>query len=86
MRRRLRLIGERFHRAELDFPDVRRRISAWLGHAAFGDTWKLRRKLFAGVILVGAERRRNSGGFVEQQYQERPCRTVTGTSQRIGTT
>jgi retron-type reverse transcriptase len=51
---------------------MRRRILAWLGHAAFGDTWKLRRKLFAGVILIGAERRRNSRGFVEQQYQERP--------------
>jgi retron-type reverse transcriptase len=72
MRSRLRAIGARFHRAELDFADVRRRISAWLGHAAFGDTWKLRRKLFAGVILMGAERRRNSRGFVEQQYQERP--------------
>ncbi|MGC9948509.1 MAG: reverse transcriptase/maturase family protein [Bryobacteraceae bacterium] len=72
MRRRLRAIRERFHRAELDLADVRRRISAWLGHAAFGDTWKLRRKLFAGFILVGAERRRNSWGFLEQQYQERP--------------
>lgn len=71
MRRRLRAIGGKFHRAELDFADVRRRISAWLGHAAFGDTWALRRKLFAECILVGAERRRNSRGFVEQQYQER---------------
>jgi hypothetical protein len=72
MGRRLRAIGEKFHRAELDFAGVRKRIAAWLGHAAFGDTWALRHKLFGKVILIGAERRRNSRGFVEQQHQERP--------------
>ena len=72
MRRRLRGIREQFHRAEMDFAGVRRRISAWLGHAAFGDTWGLRRELFGGIILVGAERSRIARGLVEQQYQERP--------------
>jgi len=72
MRRRLRSISEKFHRAEMDFADVRRRISAWLGHAAFGNTWRLRRKMFGGFILVGAERRRTARWFVEQQHQERP--------------
>jgi retron-type reverse transcriptase len=72
IRRRLRTIAEKFHRAEMDFAGVQSRISAWLGHAAFGDTWKLRRKLFGGFILVGAERSRSARGFVEQQYQERP--------------
>jgi hypothetical protein len=72
MRRRLRTISKMFHSAEMDFAAVQRRVSAWLGHAAFGDTWKLRRKLFGGFILVGAERSRSARGFVEQQYQERP--------------
>jgi len=72
MQRRLRRIQEKFHRAEMDFAGVQRRISAWLGHAAFGDTWKLRQRLFGGFILVGAERSRSARGFVEQQHQERP--------------
>jgi retron-type reverse transcriptase len=72
MRRRLCRLSEKFHRAEMDFAGVQRRISAWLGHAAFGDTWRLRRKLFGGFILVGAERSRSARGFVEQQHQERP--------------
>jgi retron-type reverse transcriptase len=72
MRRRLRGMAEKFHRAELDFAGVQRRISAWLGHAEFGDTWELRRRLFGGFILVGAERSRIARGFVEQQHQERP--------------
>jgi retron-type reverse transcriptase len=72
MRRRLRWISKKFHRAEMDFAGVQRRISAWLGHATFGDTCKLRRKLFGGFILVGAERSRSARGFVEQQHQERP--------------
>jgi retron-type reverse transcriptase len=72
MRRRLRLVKEKFRRAEMDFAAVQRRISAWIGHAAFGDTWNLRRQLFEGFILVGTERSRGARGFVEQQYQERP--------------
>jgi len=71
MRRRLRAMSKKFHRAEMDFAGVQRKISAWLGHAAFGDTWGLRRKLFGGFILVAAERSRSARGFLEQQYQER---------------
>ncbi len=75
MRRRLHAASAAFHRGEMDFAGVRRRISGWLGHAAFGDTWKLRRNLFGRFILVGAvgaERRRIARGVVEQQSRERP--------------
>jgi len=72
MRRRLRTIAEKFHRGEMDFAGAQSRISAWLGHAAFGDTWRLRRELFKGFILVGAERGRSARGLLEQQHQERP--------------
>ncbi len=72
LRRRLRQVSERFHRAEMDYAGVRRRISAWLGHAAFGNTWKLRKEMFAKFILIGAERSRSARGLLEQQQQERP--------------
>jgi len=56
----------------IDFTDVRGRIAGWLGHASFGDTWRLRRKLFRSFILMGAERGRIARRLVEQQFQERP--------------
>jgi hypothetical protein len=72
MRRRMRWAANKFHGGEMSFADVQRRISAWVGHAAFGDTWALRSKLLGEVILVAAERGRSARGFVEQQHQERP--------------
>jgi hypothetical protein len=73
MRHRLRAIAERFHQGVIDFDAVRRRLSAWLGYSAFGDTENLRRRLFRSFILVGAERGRNSArGLLEQQSTERP--------------
>ncbi len=72
MRRRLRRMETLYHAGRLRFEDVRRRVHAWLGHAAFGDTWRLRRSLFAGFILREAEHGRNARGLVEQQSSERP--------------
>lgn len=72
-RHRLATMANRFHQGALDFPAVRRRLSAWIGYAAFGDTEALRRRLFRSFILKGAERGRNSArGFLEQQSSERP--------------
>ena len=71
--RRLRAIGRRYHNGAIGFDDVRSRVHSWLGHAGFGDTWKLRERLFESFILVEAERGRNSAGrFLEQQSKERP--------------
>ncbi len=72
MRRRLRAIEAGYHAGRLSFPDVRCRIHAWLGHASFGDTWRLAENLFGGFTLVAAERGRNAGRLVEQQSRERP--------------
>jgi retron-type reverse transcriptase len=72
MRRRLRAIAAAFHRAEVKFSAVRARVAAWLGHAKFGSTWKLRQHLFQGFTLVEAEHSRIARGVLEQQYQERP--------------
>jgi hypothetical protein len=72
MRRRLRAIAARYHAGRLTFEDVRCRVHAWLGHASFGDTWRLAENLFDGFTLIAAERGRNAGRLVEQQSRERP--------------
>lgn len=41
MRRRLRKMAVLYHAGRLRFEDVQRRVRAWIGHAAFGDTWRL---------------------------------------------
>ena len=66
IRRRLKSLGAEYHAGRIGFEDVNRVVQAWLGHAAFGDTWQLRRQLFAGLTLIGAERGRNAGRVLEQ--------------------
>ena len=72
MRRRLKAMAALYHAGRLRFEHVQCRVHAWLGHAAFGDTCRLRRSLFARFILTAAEHRRNARGCVEQQSTERP--------------
>jgi retron-type reverse transcriptase len=72
MRRRLKKMVALYHAGQLRFEDVQRRVQAWLGHAAFGDTWRLRQGLFAQVILRAAEHGRSARGRLEQQSTERP--------------
>ena len=72
MRRRLKKMAALYHAGRVRFEDVQCRVQAWLGHAAFGDTWRLRQNLFAQFILKAADRGRNARGLVEQQSSERP--------------
>jgi len=72
MRRRLKKMAALYHAGRLRFERVQCRVQAWLGHAAFGDTWRLRQNLFAQFILRAAEHGRNARGFVERQSTERP--------------
>jgi RNA-directed DNA polymerase len=73
MRRRLRVMAELYHRGSMGLDEIRQRVYAWIGHASFGDTWRLRENIFGSFILTGAERGRNSArGFLEQQSEERP--------------
>lgn len=58
IRRRLRGMSNSFHAGRIDFASVERRITAWLGHAAFGDTFRLRERLFDGFVLMEAQRAR----------------------------
>jgi len=72
MRRRLKKMAAAYREGRLRFEQVNCRVHAWLGHAAFGDTWRLRQNLFAQFILRPAEHGRNARGRVEQQSTERP--------------
>jgi len=72
MRRRLKKLVALYHAGRLRFEQVHCCVQSWLGHAAFGDTWRLRQNLFAQVTLRSAEHGRNARGLVEQQSTERP--------------
>lgn len=45
-RRRLRRLQARYAVKEISFADATRAVHGWLGHASFGDTYRLREKLF----------------------------------------
>lgn len=72
MRRRLKAMAGQYHRGLLSFADVDARVQAWLGHASFGDTWRIRESLFESFILWEAEHGRSARGLLEQQSKERP--------------
>lgn len=46
VRRRLRRLQEKYANGEISFNDTTRSVHGWLGHARFGDTHRLREKLF----------------------------------------
>ena len=72
MKRRLKKMVALYHAGGLPFEKLNLRVQSWLGHAAFGDTWRLRQNLFDQFILRAAEHGRNARGRVEQQSTERP--------------
>jgi hypothetical protein len=65
-------MSKSFYAGSIDFASVERKIMAWLGHAAFGDTFQLRQQLFDGFTLMEAEHGRRARGFLEQQSTECP--------------
>ena len=72
MRRRLRKMEALYHAGRMRFAEVNSRVQAWLGHAAFGNTWRLRQNLFARFIPRAGEHGRNARGLLEQQSREGP--------------
>ncbi|MCP5090899.1 MAG: RNA-dependent DNA polymerase [Gammaproteobacteria bacterium] len=54
MRRRLHQLQREFAQGRLEYEDVQQRIQSWIGHARHGDTWKLRKHLFAEVVFTRA--------------------------------
>lgn len=51
-RRRLRWMRRQYAVGRLDPAAIRQRLHAWLGHAGWGDTWRLRRSLLGSAIFV----------------------------------
>jgi retron-type reverse transcriptase len=47
-RNRLRGLRDRWRAGHVDETEVRARVSAWVAHAAFADTWRLRHAIFRG--------------------------------------
>lgn len=55
-RRRLRWMQREYAARRLDGAAVRQRVHGWLGHAAWGDTWRLRQSLLGSAIFVRGAR------------------------------
>jgi retron-type reverse transcriptase len=51
-RRRLRRMERAFRIGAVTRDEIQARIHSWIGHAAAGDTWRLREQLFAQFTLV----------------------------------
>ena len=51
-RRRLRKMEREYSAGSMDVNDVRMRIHSWIGHAASGDIWRLRRQMFGQFKLA----------------------------------
>jgi len=54
-RRSLREMQGHFAAGAAGLEEIGQRIHAWIGHARFGDTWSLRRQVFAGFALQMGE-------------------------------
>jgi hypothetical protein len=72
MRRKLAAMALAYHGGEIVWRELDARVQAWLGHASFGDTSRLRERLFAAFILKPVDRGRSARGFLEQQSGESP--------------
>lgn len=56
-RRRLRRLQTRYASGELSWREVTRAVHGWLGHAGFGDTYRLRERLFEEHVFKSAQSR-----------------------------
>ncbi|MFC2015813.1 reverse transcriptase domain-containing protein [Chloroflexota bacterium] len=50
--RRFRRQREAYRRGELSLEEMSRSVQSWIAHAAHGDTWRLRRRLFADYAIA----------------------------------
>lgn len=53
-RRRLRRNRDRYHAGEISAAQFQESLQAWIAHAAHADTYQLRRRLLADIVLNGA--------------------------------
>ena len=52
MKRKLKAFKAKYANGELDAEAIRRSLVSWLGHAEFGNTYGLRKKLLENFILT----------------------------------
>ena len=53
-RRRLRWMEREYAAGRMEWAEVRQRIQSWLGHAQWGDTWRLRQQMFDQVAFFSS--------------------------------
>jgi len=53
-RRRLRRLQASYRYGEIDSATVRQSIRSWIAHLEHGDTWRLRERVFAGLVFTRA--------------------------------
>ena len=52
MRRRLRWMQGELEAGRLEWDEIRQRVNSWIGHAQWGDTWRLREQMFDEVAFL----------------------------------
>ncbi|MBE8967829.1 RNA-directed DNA polymerase [Nostocales cyanobacterium LEGE 12452] len=51
-RRRLKHLQRDYGQGKIEFKDVHSSIQSWVAHIAYGDTWRLRQKIFASLVFT----------------------------------
>lgn len=72
-RRRLRGMQREYAEGNLDWNRLRAKVAAWNGHAAHGDTWKLRECLFDQFPFAAGSAVKGVAGRVLEQQSEEPA-------------
>jgi len=71
MRRRLKVLSQRYRERQISLDDVRQSIQSWIGHAKHADSYRLRSRLLEGVVFQRGETSGAPRGFLEQQPRQR---------------
>ena len=50
--RRYKWMQARYQKGEMTLTDLNQRVQSWMNHASYGDTWRLRGKLFARPLCL----------------------------------
>ena len=67
IRRRLKMLSQRYCKSEIALGDVRQSIQSWIGHAMHADSYRLRARLLDGVVFQRGETSGAPWRFLEQQ-------------------
>jgi hypothetical protein len=51
-RRRLSRLQSGYRRSEIGIPEITQSVRSWIGHLLHGDTWRLRKRVFASLAFT----------------------------------